>query len=172
MTQVTAFPPVWDSRSKVLILGTMPGVQSLENQQYYANPRNQFWQILYALFGRTPDAGYEERLRFALDHGIALWDVLHGCEREGSLDADIREPEANDLPAFLQQPDHGIRHVFFNGSKADQLFRKLVFLPARPVSEEPYRMYCLPSTSPAHTVPFDAKMEKWQLIKEVLDNSR
>ena len=91
MSEPTSFAPIIDDKSKVLILGTMPGGKSLEKQQYYANPRNQFWKIIDNLFDETLPTDYEKKINFLKDKRIALWDVLKACSREGSLDANIKK---------------------------------------------------------------------------------
>lgn len=102
--RVHSFPPVADERSRILILGSMPGVASLEAHQYYGNPRNYLWRILYALLADgVPDERYEDRLAFALRHGFALWDVYASCVRKGSLDSDIRDAVPNDIPGLLRR---------------------------------------------------------------------
>src|SRR4051812_27968045 len=95
--QVTSFPWLADSQCKQIILGSMPGVESIRQQQYYAHPRNQFWRIFYSLHGSTPSENYEERTQFLLSKKTALWDVVSHCERAGSLDSDIVNPIMNDF---------------------------------------------------------------------------
>lgn len=163
---VEAFPPVVTERSRVLILGTMPSVKSLEKHQYYGNPRNHFWPLLYGLFGLPPDDDYGRRLAFAISRGVALWDVLANCEREGSMDAAIAAPEANDFAAFLRRyPQIGA--IFFNGAKAEELFRKLALPAVERAGLQP-QLQTLPSSSPARAMPLQRKQAAWHPVKEAL----
>ncbi len=163
---VHSFPPVIDSRSSLLVLGSMPGVVSLRAHQYYGHPRNHFWPILYALFGdRPPDADYELRLAFALSNGIALWDAIAACQREGSLDADIKDAVPNDIPALLLRFPH-VRTIACNGAKSHAELLKhhggSPEIAARTVLK-------MPSTSPVPTAQyrnFQDRLEAWKLIKE------
>lgn len=166
----TAFPPVVGVNPRVLILGSMPGVVSLQEQQYYAHPRNAFWPVMASLGLPVMDAHgerlpYAQRLQVLRDHGIALWDVVHRCERPGSLDSAIVHDsvEANDFTAFFRAYP-GIQRVVFNGGSVEQLFRRHV-LPA--VSREVLpEMMRLPSTSPANAgTPVAAKIAAWAVIK-------
>lgn len=160
-----SFPPLWNPQSKVLILGTMPGVQSLHKQEYYGNPRNHFWKLIYALFGQQPDEAYLARTEYALRSGIALWDVLQSCERKGSLDIDIKEPIPNPIQEFLSTEEHQISYLFFNGSAAERLFEKKIRLEGL---ASRYSLCRLPSSSPAMTSTFATKLEAWQAVKEAL----
>ncbi|ANE48758.1 hypothetical protein SY83_06195 [Paenibacillus swuensis] len=163
-----AFPPVWSPSCRILILGSMPGRKSLEQQRYYGHPQNQFWRLIYGLFGEEPSPVYEERLAFATAHGIALWDVLASCEREGSLDTAIRHPVVNDFETFFARPGNSIRHLFFNGAKAEALFRRSVQFSSGETRAPGYVLHTLPSSSPAHTVPYAVKLERWQGIRDIL----
>lgn len=157
---IYSFPPVVDNHARVLILGSMPGVLSLAENQYYAHPRNLFWPIMGALFGAGRDVAYQQRLRILQDHHIALWDVLHSCQRDGSLDSDIQCEAANDFAAFFNTYPQ-ITHVFFNGGKAESSFRKHVGDVVQGLV-----MTRLPSTSPAHaSLSFDQKLEAWSQIR-------
>ncbi|HEY8530328.1 MAG TPA: DNA-deoxyinosine glycosylase [Paenibacillaceae bacterium] len=158
---VRSFDPVVDARTRVLILGTAPSQTSLEKRQYYANPRNQFWRIVYALFGKTPDADYAQRLAFLLDKGIGLWDVLESCWREGSSDAKIKNPVPNDFERFFDRHP-AIERVYFNGSRAEEFFRRLVH--GRTGLREGLAFNRLVSTSSAKAVPFEAKLAEWRSI--------
>ena len=145
----------------MLILGSMPGKKSLEQNQYYANPQNAFWKIMGELVGAKPEIPYEERLRLLKSSGIALWDVLASCERKTSLDSHIRKESANDFSSFFARHPR-ITQVFFNGSKAEQCFRKFVqdkqVLP-------PLKFCRLPSTSPAHAgMRYEDKLQAWRAV--------
>ncbi len=161
MPRLHSFPPVADARATLLILGSMPGKESLRQQQYYAHPHNAFWPIMGALAGASPALPYAARLQALKTAGIALWDVLHSCEREGSLDSDIVQEAPNDFAEFFAQHPH-IRQVFFNGAKAEQSFRKFVLgKQALP----PLQLHRLPSTSPAHAgMRYAEKLERWHTI--------
>ncbi len=161
---VHSFPPVANSASSVLVLGSMPGKESLRANQYYAHPRNAFWKIMGALLEFEPDAPYAERLEHLLRERIALWDVFDTCTRASSLDSDIVDAtsEVNDLADFFK--DHpSISAVFFNGAKAEAVFEKRV-APSLPPSLclERFR---LPSTSPANaSMPYEKKLHEWTSV--------
>ncbi|HET8706671.1 MAG TPA: DNA-deoxyinosine glycosylase [Pseudomonadales bacterium] len=162
MSKLFSFPPVADAKARTLILGSMPGKASLEAGQYYAHPRNAFWKIMAAVFHFSPDANYSERIAALQKSGIAVWDVLHSCERPGSLDSDIVEESivANDFAHFFRHHPR-INRVFFNGGKAEAAFKKYV-LPDLPAS---LAVSCarLPSTSPAHAaLSFEKKLTIWK----------
>ncbi|MEO5861822.1 MAG: DNA-deoxyinosine glycosylase [Burkholderiales bacterium] len=161
MTRIASFAPVEGEAARVLILGSMPGVQSLAAGQYYAHPRNSFWKILAAILGVPVTAAYEERIHSLKGAGIALWDVLHSCVREGSLDADIEAGsiKANDFKDFLLRHP-GIEVVCFNGATAEKCYKDHV-LPTLQVWGARYVR--LPSSSPAHaSLSFDAKVAAWR----------
>ena len=124
MSECQSFDPVADTDSRLLILGSMPGVRSLQMQQYYGHPQNRFWPLLAALLGyQEVPAAYADRKRMLIDNRIALWDVLGCCEREGSLDADITGERPNDLAGFLQRHPQ-IHTICCNGGKAAAAFKK------------------------------------------------
>jgi hypoxanthine-DNA glycosylase len=158
-----SFPFVAEADARVLILGSMPGVESLRQQQYYAHPRNAFWPIMAELFGFDANLPYAQRLQALRSNRVALWDVAHRCVRPGSLDSDIEHAsvEPNDFEALLQShPD--IRDICFNGRKACELFRRLVAPKLESVPER----HLLPSTSPAHAaMRFSEKLTQWRLIR-------
>ncbi len=162
------FAPIVGTASRVLVLGTIPSVASLEAAQYYAHPRNAFWPIMQALFGIPRDAPYEERTAGLAASGVALWDVLAAAERPGSLDTDIvaGSVRTNALPDFFEAHP-AIRTVFFNGQKAEQLFARFV-LPDLARSGIDLTMTRLPSTSPANTATLDAKIAAWSALKDAL----
>ena len=165
MNRVQSFPPIVSERSKLLILGSMPGEMSLKVGEYYAHPRNAFWRIMGELFGAGPTLPYQERVAILQSVGVALWDSLQACTRPGSLDASITEEVANDFQAlFAKYPN--ITHVFFNGSKAEAAFRRRV-LPA--LLQDRYVFARLPSTSPAHAaIRLEDKVQAWCVVKKVL----
>lgn len=149
--------------AKVLIVGSMPGVASLQASRYYAHPRNAFWPIVGAVCGFDPGLDYAARLDALGAAGIALWDVLQSCVREGSLDGDIdpASVEPNDFAAFFAR--HGaIATVLCNGGTAFTAYtRRVAPTLAAPFAALPVER--LPSTSPAHAgMPFDAKLAAWR----------
>lgn len=160
-----SFEPIINAASEILVLGSMPGDESLRKNEYYGNPRNQFWRILYSIFGAEKEEGYEKRLAFALDHKIALWDVIESCQREGSLDSNIKDALPHDFVNFHQNYP-GIRVVLFNGGKAYNVYRQQVGLNLK----EGLIYYSLPSTSPANTQRYEDKLEKWGILLKYLDS--
>lgn len=161
---IYSFEPIIDENCKILILGTMPGVQSLRKQEYYGNKQNAFWRIIYSLFGKEPAVDYNEKKKFILDHKIALWDVLEACDREGSLDSDIKNPKANDFVSLFNDYP-GIKSVYFNGSPAETLFKR--YAKAKLIKVD-LKYHRLPSTSPAYTAGFSEKFDKWKMVLEDL----
>ncbi len=165
MPRIRSFPPVSTADAKVLILGSMPGKKSLELRQYYGHPANVFWKIMGELVGAHPHLAYEERLRVLTSSGIALWDVLASCVRSSSLDSHIEHELPNDFAVFFAGHP-GVTHVFFNGAKAEQSFRKFV-QPAQKLP--PLTFHRLPSTSPAHAgMCYADKLNSWRAIKRYL----
>ncbi len=161
------FPPIANRRAETLILGSLPGRRSLEMQQYYAHPHNSFWKIIGAIFGADAVLPYARRVKLLTNHRIAVWDVLAAAERPGSLDSSIvhASASANDFAAFFRAHPH-IRRVFFNGRKAEQMYRRFV-LPGLPSEFSDMEYECLPSTSPAHAgMPFVKKLDSWRRIEE------
>jgi hypoxanthine-DNA glycosylase len=161
MAHIHSFAAVCDSAASVLILGSIPGKKSLQQSQYYAHPSNAFWKIMGELLGANPNLPYRERLRIVQSCGIALWDVLASCERESSLDAHIRNESVNDFASFFARHPH-ITQIFFNGSKAEQCFKKLV---QNKQALPPLTFHRLPSTSPAHAgMRYEEKLQAWRAI--------
>ena len=153
----TGLPPVADKQARILLLGTMPSVSSLNKQEYYGHPQNAFWPIVYTLWGIPLEPEYEKRCRFLIERGIALWDVLAQCQRRGSADASIREPVVNDFSAFAAGHPH-ICGVFFNSHNAGRLYERLV----RPDPFSAIPKILLPSTSPARAMRFEDKLAMWR----------
>jgi hypoxanthine-DNA glycosylase len=165
MSRIRSFPPIVSENGKVLILGSMPGEASLKAGQYYAHPRNLFWRIMGELFGIDPSLPYQERAARLQAAGVALWDSLQACVRPGSLDASITEEVPNDFPAFFAKYPR-IRHVYFNGSKAETAFRRHA-LPLLPSAQHVFKR--LPSTSPANAgMSVDAKVRDWSAVRKAL----
>ncbi|WP_243450280.1 DNA-deoxyinosine glycosylase [Desulfosporosinus sp. Sb-LF] len=161
---MSSFQPIVDERSRVLILGSMPGIESLRLQQYYANPRNQFWKLIYSLFDLEPCEAYEERVSFIKGKQIALWDVIENCYREGSLDSNIREEKVNDFSGLFKAYP-GIKIVMFNGGKAYETYKKRIGFGAIPN----LTFQRLTSSSPANTKRYVEKLREWGVIGDFLD---
>lgn len=163
---IESFEPIADENSQILILGTMPGEESLRQQQYYAHPRNLFWPYIYQIFGEKPDAEYEKRAQFLHDKKIALWDVFRSCEREGSLDSNIQNEKPNDIAGLLEGLPN-IKYVFCNGGTAWKEFRKKA-LPQ--INRRVYPVQ-LPSTSPANaSISYESKLKQWMQVRYALEN--
>lgn len=149
------FPPVVGRAPRVLILGSMPGPESLRRRRYYANGTNQFWRLVAGALGLPDPGAYERRLRMLTGNGIALWDVIRRCEREGALDSSIRRPAANDIAGFLRRHP-GVRSVFANGGKARSCLKR--FFPEIEARR-------LPSSSAAFAaMSFAEKLRRWRPI--------
>lgn len=158
--QVYSFPPIARADARVLILGSMPSVASLRAGQYYAHPQNAFWRIMGEIAGVAREMPYEVRARRLVARKIALWDVLKTCVRPGSGDSEIVEDSIvpNDFAGFFAA-HRRIRRVLFNGSKAEQAFRRYV-LSSLDIELDYTR---LPSTSPAHAArTYKQKLAIWR----------
>lgn len=163
-TLLTSFQPLVNHQTKVLILGSMPGRESLNRQEYYANKNNHFWPLMEELFEIDRTLAYEQKLNSILAQGIGLWDVLASCVREGSLDSNIRQGIANDFEKLFQNYPN-IDCVLFNGSKAWEIFRKEIGFSA--CNGITFRK--MPSTSPANTRGYDWKRKEWSFVKDYLE---
>ena len=169
---VHSFAPIAAASSRILILGSMPGIASLRAGQYYAHPRNAFWPIMAALLGFDPVSAYERRVAALRARGIALWDVLESCTRETRLDSDIDDASivVNDFAAFFREHPR-IDTVCFNGAKAESCHRKHV-LPGL-TGARAFRYHRLPSTSPAHAaMSVGAKVAAWRVVLEPIRSER
>ncbi len=168
LSTLTAFPAVSRQDATLLILGSMPGVASLNAQKYYAHPQNAFWFIMQSLFGDgAPVDNYTDNINMVKQSRVALWDVLSECRRPGSLDSNIdkKSIKCNDFNGFFKS-HRQLTVVAFNGKLAEQLYKKHV-LPGLTTSPET-RLVSLPSSSPAMAMMTrEKKADVWreQLIK-------
>ena len=167
--QITGFPPIVYKNARVLILGSMPSASSLNKQQYYGHPRNTFWLIMQEILTLDKGIDYQQRKQMLKQKGVAVWDVLKSCSREGSLDADIEWASIqinNFISFFLAYPL--IENVFFNGGMAEKIYNKYV-LPEMEGQFSYLQYQRLPSTSPAYASMRQAdKIAAWQDIKMYL----
>jgi hypoxanthine-DNA glycosylase len=153
-----SFPPISAVNAEILILGTMPGLKSLEMNQYYGHQQNNFWKFMFLLLKEDFSNDYEIKKALLLKNNIALWDVLQFCDRIGSLDSAIKNEVANDFESFLKEHSH-IKAILFNGQKAASLFKKHISLP------QSYQLHTLPSTSPANASKSATfKLAQWKII--------
>ncbi len=163
----SSFPPVVDKNTRILILGSLPGEESLRQQRYYAHPKNNFWPIIFRIFNQPIPETYEAKLAFLQSKGIGLWDVIHSAERVGSLDLNIRNATANDFDSLLKQYPN-IKMLAFNGRKSQETFKRVVTgkqnLPADLIMEY------FPSTSPSHAYSsFEQKAAIWSVLKKYIE---
>ena len=166
------FPPIADAAARVLVLGSLPGVKSLEMREYYAQPYNAFWRIMGELFDATPALPYPVRLERLRAQGVAVWDVLAAGEREGSLDSAIvgKSIVVNDFNAFFAR-HRRIRTICFNGNTAAGLYRRKV-LPGLEPRWAAIERHALPSTSPAYaSLKFEQKLARWGAVLVSPDRS-
>ncbi len=159
--RISSFPPIVSNDAKILILGSVPGVKSLEMQEYYAHPQNKFWKIIFELFNENFSEDYLEKIKILKKNKIAVWDVIDSCERVGSLDTTIKNEESNDILQLLKKYQN-IKTIFCNGGKSYKNLQKIVG------KNFEIPIYLLPSTSPLHTISFEKKLESWKIIKTFL----
>ena len=162
--RVASFQPQIGAGCRVLVLGTVPSLKSLEMQQSYAHPHNLFWPFMGILYGAGPDLPYAERIARLHAAGVGIWDVLKHCERPGSLDSSILvESEVpNDIPGLLEAYPT-IEAIALNGSRAQQVFARRIGPMIRPARLERTEILALPSTSPANaSIPRTVKLERWR----------
>lgn len=157
---LTGLAPLVSRHTRLLILGSFPGVASLQAQQYYGHPQNHFWKILHAIWPSSPIpegvGSYQKRSEWLLDRGLGVWDVYAACEREGSLDSSIRQPVVNDFSQILQQCP-ALEAIAHNGGES--------FKHARHTSLLGLPVYKLPSTSPANASwSFERKLAAWREV--------
>lgn len=150
------FKPIVNKDTKILILGSFPGVKSLSARQYYAHPQNQFWKTLSDILKiELASIPYKEKVKALLKNGIGLWDMVNSCSRAGSSDTSIRNSRLNDIEDIIKRYSN-IRAIFFNGHTSQKLFIRSGCV----YSNNHY----LPSTSPAHTAGYQNKKKRWSKI--------
>lgn len=154
--------PVFDEKSRILILGSFPSVKSRESAFFYGHPQNRFWRVIAALFGAPLPATVEEKRELLLKNRIAVWDVIASCDIEGSADSSIKNVMPNDLGAILERAN--IQAIFVNGKTAEKYYKKYIERTiGRPA------IY-LPSTSPANAaVSLEKLMRQWSVIRDYTD---
>ena len=152
---IYSFKPIYDKNSKILILGSMASVESLKQGFYYMHPRNRFWSTMAKITGKPVPDTTDGKRAFLLENGIALMDSIYSCDREGSLDSDIKNAVPSDIPAVLAATH--IKAVFCNGKKSYAVAKK-----AYPGID----FISLPSTSPANAGGW--KEEEWLRLREYL----
>lgn len=161
----SCFPPVAGAGTRLLILGSLPGEQSLKLQRYYGHPRNQFWRLMELVIGAPLEPlPYEQRLHALQQAGVGLWDVIASAVRPGSLDQAIRTPTANPLADFVRGLP-ALRAIGFNGGTAARVGQRLL------CDTTAVAMIPLPSSSPAYVLPFETKAAAWQALMPYLGPS-
>jgi double-stranded uracil-DNA glycosylase len=157
-----SFPPVVDQHTRLLVLGSLPGEISLAQGRYYAHPRNQFWLLIGAVLGVELAAmDYPDRLQTLLAAGVGLWDVVESAARAGSLDSNIRLHNPNKLGELAAGLPH-LAAVGFNGGRSAAIGRRQL------AGTIGLKLIDLPSSSPAYTLPFEQKREKWLQLRGAL----
>ena len=165
MTQarIHSFPPIIRKGCRILILGSMPSVTSLEKYQYYGHKQNDFWPMMFDMFGQTYTEDYSKKQELLLSYDIALWDVLSSCERDGSLDSNIINETPNDIVGLIEEYPT-IEYIIFNGGKSYQSFKK--YFSNLLMQKEYLKM---PSTSPAYTLKKEEKRKQWRKILDICE---
>ncbi len=160
-SQVIGFPPILNANNNSathLVLGSAPSMKSLQEHQYYAHPQNAFWWIMSELFGFDVSLSYQERVDIISQKQIVVWDVLARCQREGSLDSQIKNEEPNDMMQVLKDMPR-MKVIACNGAASFRLLKK--YFPT--LFESHYQIVQLPSTSPAYaSMSRQEKLEKWR----------
>ena len=152
-----AFAPIIGRQPKIMILGSLPGEASLQVQQYYAHPRNQFWRLLSEISGvDLQSLPYDDKIQQLQSLPVLLWDVVAQAQRQGSLDSAIRAAEIRDIAAMLREHP-SIAQVWFNGGQAAKWG-----LQSLQAAQTDIHTVTLPSSSPAHTMAYALKKQQWQ----------
>ena len=161
MNNCKSFAPSIDYNSCILILGSMPGVKSLEEQQYYAHPQNRFWEVMASICNepKLHEFDYDLKLKTLLKNNIALWDTIKSCKRDGSLDSDIQNETPNDIRKLLKKYPN-IKTICLNGNKSYSAFKKYF-----PELLDKYTCYKMPSTSLANArYNLNTLIKEWSII--------
>lgn len=154
-------PPVYDSNSKILILGSFPSVKSREAMFFYGHPQNRYWKVLAAVFKQEIPETISDKKAFLLRNHIAAWDVIDSCDITGSSDSSIKNVTANDIEPILKISD--ISRIYVNGKTAEKMYKKYT----EPLINRP--CICLPSTSPANAAwSLERLIEAWKVINETV----
>ena len=157
-TIIHPIPPVYNEKSRVLILGSFPSVKSREFGFFYGHPQNRFWRVIAAVFDEKIPESIEEKKAILLRNGVAVWDVIHSCEISGSADSSIKNAIPNDINHIIKESR--IERIFTNGKKSDELYRKYL------EQQTGIKAICLPSTSPANAAwSLEKLTEEWKIIK-------
>ena len=170
MDKLQSFAPVIGNQPRVLIVGSMPSKKSLKEQEYYGNPRNHFWPIMYHILNERAADTYSEKLHLMKKHHLALWDTVGYCYRQGSLDMHIQQEEPNDIAGLLKAYP-SIQLIACNGSKAYQMFHKFI----APALQQEIDVIKLPSTSPIpgkYNKTFEEKIEVWREVTTYVEDIR
>jgi hypoxanthine-DNA glycosylase len=159
--------PVINDTCQLLIVGSFPSLISLQKNQYYANPRNDFWKIIEVVIGMPKDLSYQSRIVFLLSRGIALWDVVYSCTRVGSADANIKDPEPASIGSLLIRYP-AIKSIFCNGRKAEVGLVQAMMMDKYDDLIPHVHIEYMPSSSPAHAVRFEEKCRSWMRIRDFM----
>ncbi len=150
--------PIFNEKSKILILGSFPSQKSREQMFFYGHPQNRFWRVTSAVFGQKTPETIDEKIEFLLSNNIAVWDVIASCDIVGSSDSSIKNVVANDLNEILQVAD--IKQIFVNGKTAEKYYNKYI---KNAIGRD---VVCLPSTSPANAIwSVEKLISAWNVIK-------
>jgi len=161
---IYCFSPIISKDTTLLVLGSMPGEESLRKQEYYGHNRNQFWRIIFSIFNKPYTEQYDKKTSILLKHNIGLWDVINRCEREGSLDSKIKNEIPNDFEDLFEEYPN-IKYIVFNGTKAMNSFEKYIKSTQYPN----IKFLQMPSTSPANTITFEKKLSEWRIIQKLVE---
>lgn len=162
MNIIHPIKPVYNQESKILVLGSFPSVKSRESGFYYGHPQNRFWKVISVIMGDKVPESTEQKKDLLIRNHIAVWDVIHSCEIEGSADSSIKNVVVNDISEILHKSK--IKKIYTNGKKANELYKKYIF------PESQIEAICLPSTSPANAMwKLDKLVDTWKVIQTELE---